>query len=163
MPSCAICSGIVDAMLGGWDHAETLAAIRLAPGIACDEFDFAVRERIPGKGLAALRALAAGAQPAILGLFESLEQLEAWRAISITPPEWAERLQGLREFFSPGCPEPGSHEAAAIARSQAEALDLFDAAMFDAAAGAWRAASQAGRVLARGEIGVAADALARCR
>jgi ATP-dependent helicase/DNAse subunit B len=46
-------AGIVDAMLGGWDHAETLAAIRLAPGIACDEFDFAVRERMPGRGLAA--------------------------------------------------------------------------------------------------------------
>ena len=43
-------AGIVDALLGGWDYAETLAAIRLAPGIACDEFDFAVREEMPGRG-----------------------------------------------------------------------------------------------------------------
>ena len=44
-------AGAVDAMLGGWEHAETLAVLRLAPGMACDAFDFAVRKALPGFGL----------------------------------------------------------------------------------------------------------------
>ena len=126
-------AGVVDALLGGWDHAETLAAIRLAPGIACDEFDFAVRERIPGHGLAALQDLATGAQPEMLALLKSFEKLEAWRTLSIPPVEWAARLKSLSELFAPGQPEPGSHEVAAIARGQAAVLELFDGAMEEAA------------------------------
>ena len=120
------------AMLGGWDHAETLAAIRLAPGIACDEFDFAVRERMPDHGLAALRDLALGAQPEVSGLLQSFEKLEAWRTLSIVPDEWAVRLKSLRELFAPRQPQPGSYETAAIARGQAAVLELFDGAMNEA-------------------------------
>jgi ATP-dependent helicase/DNAse subunit B len=126
-------TGIVDAMLGGWDYAETLAAIRLAPGIACDEFDFAVRERTPGNGLAALRDLAASTEPGVLGLLQLIEKLEAWLSLSIAPFEWAARLRSLRELFAPRRPEPGIHESAAIARSQVAALELFDGAMKEAA------------------------------
>jgi ATP-dependent helicase/DNAse subunit B len=133
-PLARYLAGIVDAQLGGWDHAETLAAIRLAPGIACDEFDFAVRGRMPDHGLAALRELAAGAQSEVRGLLQSFEKLEAWRALSIAPDEWAVRLQSLRELFAPRQPEPGSHENAAIARGQAAVLELFDGAMKEAAA-----------------------------
>jgi ATP-dependent helicase/DNAse subunit B len=134
-------AGIVDALLGGWDHAETLAAIRLAPGIACDEFDFAVREKMPGLGLAGLRQIAADAATrrrgdaanSVLVLLRSIERLEQWRALSMAPAEWAVRLKGLREFSAPGRPEPGNHETAAIARSQAAVLELFDGAMEEAA------------------------------
>ena len=125
-------AGIVDALLGGWDHAETLAAIRLAAGIACDEFDFAVRERMPDHGLAALRDLALGAQPEVSGLLQSFEKLEAWRTLSIVPDEWAVRLKSLRELFAPRQPQPGSYETAAIARGQAAVLELFDGAMNEA-------------------------------
>ena len=52
----------MDAMLGGWDHAATLAALRLAPRFAdsnaLDRFDFAVREQIPNAGLGGLKGLA---------------------------------------------------------------------------------------------------------
>ncbi len=125
-------TGIVDAMLDGWDHAETLAAIRLAPGVTCDEFDFAVRERMLGRddgGLAPLRRLPG----APVGLLERLERLESWRSLSLPPVEWVARLRELRELFSPPQPEPGSHEAAAIARGRATALDLFDGALKEAA------------------------------
>ena len=48
-------AGVVDLMLGGWDHAETLAILKLAPGLgssaAMDKFDFAVRAKLPGNGL----------------------------------------------------------------------------------------------------------------
>ena len=56
-------SGAMDAMLGGWDHSETLKVLRLAPRFAdwnaMDRFDFAVREQIPNAGLGGLKALAA--------------------------------------------------------------------------------------------------------
>jgi ATP-dependent helicase/DNAse subunit B len=134
-------AGIVDALLGGWDHAETLAAIRLAPGIACDDFDFAVREEMPGHGLAGLQGIAAeraggraGEEAnSVLGLLRSLETLEEWRTLSSAPDEWVARLAGLRAWFAPGRPEPGSREAAAIARGQAAVLELFSGAMEAAA------------------------------
>ena len=134
-------AGIVDAMLGGWEHAETLAAIRLAPGIACDEFDFAVRERMPAAGIAGLKAIAAerasgrageGAS-AVVELLRSIEKLEQWRTISLAPDEWAVRLKGLPELFAPGRLEPGSYETAAIARGQAAVLGLFGGAVEEAA------------------------------
>jgi ATP-dependent helicase/DNAse subunit B len=134
-------AGIVDAMLGGWDHAETLAAIRLAPGIACDEFDFAVREEMPGRGLAELQRIAAGAETLrhgdaatpVAAWLQSFEKLEQWRTLSLAADEWAVRLKGLRELFAPGRPAPGSYETAAIARSQAAVLELFDGATQEAA------------------------------
>jgi ATP-dependent helicase/DNAse subunit B len=126
-------AGIVDAMLDGWDHAETLAAIRLAPGIACDEFDFAVRERMPGQGLAGLRALAPEAEPEVAVLLQSFEKLEAWRRVSVVPAEWAERLKSLRGLVKPVQPDPDRHEDPAVARGQAAALDLFDGALDEAA------------------------------
>ncbi len=122
-------TGIVDAMLGGWDHAETLAAIRLAPGIASDEFDFAVREQMPGTGLEKLRSLA----NAPTGLLESCERLETWRTLSLAPMEWVEQLMDLRKLCPLGQPEPGSFDTAAIARSQAAALELFAGAIGEAA------------------------------
>jgi ATP-dependent helicase/DNAse subunit B len=126
-------AGIVDALLGGWDHAETLAAIRLAPGIACDEFDFAVRERMPDRGLAGLQRIAAVTATSVGELLMPIEKLEAWRTLSIAPFEWATRLQSLRELCVPPRPEPGSHDTAAIARSQAAVLELFGGAMQEAA------------------------------
>ncbi|HUE01114.1 MAG TPA: PD-(D/E)XK nuclease family protein [Bryobacteraceae bacterium] len=122
-------TGMVDAMLGGWGHAETLAAIRLAPGMASDEFDFAVREQMPGAGLEKLGSLA----NAPIGLLESFDRLETWRTLSLAPVEWAARLQDLRELLALGQPEPGSFETAAIARGQAAALELFSSAIDEAA------------------------------
>lgn len=124
--------GIVDAMLGGWDYGATLAAIRLAPGVACDEFDFAVREKMPGTGLAALRRMA-GDAGTLTDLLRSFEVLESWRALQLVPEEWAARLKGLRELFAPGWLEPGAHEIAAIRRGQAAALELFGGAMEEVA------------------------------
>ena len=129
-------AGIIDALLGGWDYAETLAAIRLAPGIACDEFDFAVRERLPGGGLAGLQRIAAETpepDAGLLHLLQALESLEAWRSPSLPSAEWAGHMKGLRSLIRLPQPVPESYETTAIARSQAEALDLFDAAMDQAA------------------------------
>ncbi|MGA2594127.1 MAG: PD-(D/E)XK nuclease family protein [Bryobacteraceae bacterium] len=125
-------AGAVDAMLGGWDHAEMLAALRLAPGLACDEFDFAVRSELPGRGLAGLQRIAEG-MPAVIGLLASFQKLEPWPALSLVPTDWAVRLKGLRALFRPDRPEPATYDTAEMWRSQATVLALFDEAMDEAA------------------------------
>jgi ATP-dependent helicase/DNAse subunit B len=136
--------GAVDAMLGGWDHARTLAVLRLAPRIAdygmADRFDFDVREQTPNAGLSGLRALLVGDEgrprpgaERLLHKLDSLSNLEEWRAFALTPRDWAARFRTLRHLFRPAPPpEPATHELAMQWRSQAAALDVFDEALSDA-------------------------------
>ncbi len=125
-------AGTVDALLGGWDFADTLAAIRLAPGVESDEFDFAVRQEMPSAGLAALRHIAGAGSP-VDRLLARFETLEPWRSELRTPAEWAARLGELYELSAPGPIEPSTFDVAQVARGQAAALELFDSAMQDAA------------------------------
>jgi ATP-dependent helicase/DNAse subunit B len=140
-------AGAVDAMLAGWDHAETLGILRLAPrladSVAMDRFDFAVRERIPDKGLAQLGDFAGNSE--LAGLIEGLATLDDWREIALAPAAWAARFETLRNLFRPARPQPeagqadGSvrpterHELTLAYRSQAGALDAFDRAIAEAA------------------------------
>ena len=140
--------GAVDAMLSGWDHARTLAVMRLAPRfadrLALDRFDFAVRRQIPNAGLGELRSLLMGLEGRPLegaeGLLHKLDRLaalEEWRSFAMHPRDWAARLRDLRPLFRPAVDQvptgPGRHQAALLDRGQAEALDLFDEALDEAA------------------------------
>jgi ATP-dependent helicase/DNAse subunit B len=157
-----ILTGAVDAMLGGWDHAETMAVLRLAlllaDSNAMDRFDFAVREGMPAAGLAGLKTLAgeaaASSHPGDLArLIEGLAGLDDWRALVPTPADWVLRFESLRNLFRPARPEhpdagaAGSdrshdhegvvfakHQLALEYRSQAAALDAFDQAIGETAA-----------------------------
>ena len=86
-PAVRFLAGIVDAMLQGWDHAKTLAALRLAPRFAesraMDRFDFAVREQIPKTGLGELRSLTDD-EP-LLHKLDSLAPLEEWQGTQLGP------------------------------------------------------------------------------
>jgi ATP-dependent helicase/DNAse subunit B len=140
-------SNAVDAMLAGWDHARTLAALRLAPRFvdsnAIDRFDFAVREQIPNAGLGGLKALLVGPEgyplssgaERLLRKLERLGAIEEWRSFSLSPKDWAARLRALRGLFRPARPagEAPGHEVALEWRSQAAALDLFEEALDEAA------------------------------
>jgi ATP-dependent helicase/DNAse subunit B len=138
-------SGAIEAMLGGWNHAQTLAVLRLTPRFAdfamADRFDFDVREQIPNAGLSELRSLLLdeGGQPRpgaerLLRKLESLAALEEWRGFALTPRNWAERFSTLRNLFRPARPaEPATHELALQWRSQSAVLDLFDQALAEAA------------------------------
>src|SRR5262249_47612233 len=120
-------TGAVDAMLGGWDHAETLAVLRLAPMFAAsenlDRLDHAVREQIPNSGMDWLQTLVmALPEPgSIAKLLESLAALEEWRALWLSPQDWAQRLRALRGLFHPAVTEdPGAWPSRALEwRSQA--------------------------------------------
>ncbi|MEK7408152.1 MAG: PD-(D/E)XK nuclease family protein [Acidobacteriota bacterium] len=137
-PAVRSLAAVVEAMLGGWDHEQTLAAVRMpasgpGAGDAGDRFDFAVRERLPGRGLAPLKAMAAGAGVRIV--LDRLERLDAWRAGEAEPPEWAARAKGLRALApTPLLTDGVSHETAAQWRSEAAALDGFERAMEETAA-----------------------------
>jgi ATP-dependent helicase/DNAse subunit B len=129
-------AGAVDAMLGGWDHAQTLAILRLAPRLtdasAMDRFDFAVRERIPNAGLEALKQLSTS--DSLSRSIDDLATLEEWRSLTLTPQAWSTRFLTLRNLFRAARPaEPANHELALLYRSQATVLDLFDHAVEEAA------------------------------
>jgi ATP-dependent helicase/DNAse subunit B len=120
--------GAVDAMLGGWDHAQTLKVLRLAPRFAdsniMDRFDFAVREQIPNAGLGALKGLLADAPGAerLMRLIDDLGAIEEWRSFELLPKDWAAQFRMLRNLFRVvPLPEIGA------------VLDLFDEALDEAA------------------------------
>ena len=137
-PLARCLAGVVDALLGGWDWEATLAAMRLAPGAAgtaaMDRFDFAVRERMPGRGLDGLMALTREEDAPVRRLLEALRDLEEWRTLSLAPREWAARLRGLRALARPPRPADGfAREDVEALRASAKALDLFDGVLDEAA------------------------------
>ncbi|MEO8595726.1 MAG: PD-(D/E)XK nuclease family protein [Candidatus Solibacter sp.] len=145
-PVIRFLTGTVDAMLAGWDHARTLAVLRLAPRFAdfptADRFDFAVREQTPNSGLSELRAILLGnnEQPGkpearLLQKLDSIAYIEEWREFLLTPADWAARLSTLRALFRPARPSfPATADLVLQWRSQSAALSLFEEALAEAAA-----------------------------
>src|SRR5579875_1467259 len=142
-PAVRFLTGAVDAMLGGWDHRATLGVLRLAPRFAdspaLDRLDFHVREQIPNAGLAALKALlpdpeSSFSESALHRFLERLSTLDEFRGLKLTPPDWAARLSGLRDFYRlPRIEDGAAPEAALLWRGHAEALKLFDQTLSEAA------------------------------
>jgi RecB family exonuclease len=137
--------GVVDALLSGWNHSATLAALRLAPrgalSDALDRFDFAVRERIPDAGLEGLRLLLrkpdgeplSDGAAALLHELDAFAALEEWRGLSLSPGVWAARFRTLRNLFRRAQPTGATHDLTLLWRSQAAALNEFEYALDDAA------------------------------
>ena len=106
-PAVRFLSGAVDAMLGGWDHAQMLKVLRLAPRFAdsniMDRFDFAVREQIPNAGLGALKALLLDTPGAerLMHLIDDLGAIEEWRSFELAPKDWVARFRVLLNLFRP--------------------------------------------------------------
>jgi ATP-dependent helicase/DNAse subunit B len=132
--------GAVDALLGGWDHAQVMAALRLDPRLAdsnaLDHMDFEVRKQLPNCGLDALRALTS--EERLLRRLDALASLEDWRVLALDAREWAARLRQLRRLFQADVRQAGlgePHSMALLWRSQAEALEAFEEALGEAALG----------------------------
>ena len=134
-------SGVVEALISGWDHERVLRAIPAAPHLTSadsqasstlDRFDFAVRERLPGRGLEALRKFTEDSQ--LLRLLDELAALDPWRTATHTPSQWALRLTSLRTLLPPPHPQDDATvERVTLWRSQASALAAWEAAMAEAA------------------------------
>jgi len=140
-PAVRCLAGVVDAMLGGWQHDATLQAMKLAPGAGVsapmDRFDFEVRKRLPGAGIEALRDLAAGIiseDHRLQRLLDRLSELDAWRPLLLNPAEWSAHLAKMRALYRPPRPRDHvNHETVLEWRSQAQALDAFAGAVDEAA------------------------------
>src|SRR5437899_2576370 len=119
-------AGLVTALIGGWDHAETLAALRLSgDSPALDRFDFAVREQLPGSGLGGLRALTedSGLQRQL----DDLAAMEPWREQTLTPAQWVSRIAGLAQVGQAiRLPNPVASPAPQWLRGHATALAAFE-------------------------------------
>jgi RecB family exonuclease len=134
-------AGAVDAMLGGWQHEDTLVAMKLSPGTGIsapmDRFDFEVRKRLPGEGLAPLRELAGRIEAAdqrLRRLLDRLAELDAWPPLRLTPDEWSVRLAGLRALYRPPRPHDAMRREAVLEwQTQARALIAFETASAEAA------------------------------
>jgi ATP-dependent helicase/DNAse subunit B len=131
-------AGTLDALLGAWDHAQTMMVLRLDPRLAdssaLDRMDFEVRQQAPNLGLEALRALAQGGR--LRERLDALAAFEEWRDLELPPRDWAPRLRSLRGLFQADLARADRAHAHATAlewRSQAAALDLFDEAIGEAA------------------------------
>jgi ATP-dependent helicase/DNAse subunit B len=140
-PVARFLAGAIDAMLGGWDHLETLAVLRLAPRFAAsgavDRFDFALREQAPNAGLGALKELAIEAHAeTLLPLLDEMGALEEWRSFVLSPGDWARRFATLRNLFRPAVAscDTADRELVLMWRSQSAALKLFGESLAEATA-----------------------------
>jgi len=123
---------VVEAMLGGWEHDETLAAIRMASGPAGDRFEYDVRDRLPGRGLDSLRDLTTDF--GLRNLIDTFGRLEGWRTGVAQPSRWVERAKTLRALIRPPVFTDGTaYDTVEKWRAAAAALDAFDAAVEEAA------------------------------
>ena len=126
-PLAGFAMRLVEALLSGWDLEATLAALRLTPGLApsaaLDRWDIAIRERIPGQGLAILREIG-------VTTVERFADLDSWRLARWSPERWADVLGEIPVRFAPPRPQDGlSWNEVQLQRSQAAATKAWAEAM----------------------------------
>ena len=130
-PIAGFAMRLIEALLSGWDLEATLAALRLAPGLApsavLDRCDIAIRERIPGAGLDVLRELG-------VRLADRFAELDAWRSARWSAERWADVLGEIPARFAPPRPQDAlSWNDTQAVRSQAAASKTWADAMQGAA------------------------------
>lgn len=126
-------SGLVRAMLRGWDFEELAATLRLkgSPLADSDLFERRVLEKLPGAGIDPLRSLASDRHSAY---FDELTKLDSWREGDLPASDWVRRFRTLRRLYvAPTITDRVSHEALLQWRELAAALNAFDAALEQAA------------------------------
>ncbi len=136
-PAALFFTALLEAMLSGWDHERTVAALRLSPRAgssgALDRLDIKMRENLPNRGIDSLLALAYP-DDAAARLLRGFQDLNSWRELRRTPAQWAEKLQTLRTLFQPrAIPDELTPAHIEMYRSQARALDEIDAVCNSAA------------------------------
>jgi hypothetical protein len=120
-PAIAFMAGIVNALLGGWDHGALASLMRmpvagLGATSAGDQLDFVWREKLPGSG-----------RPDCCPI-PLADVAESWRIERHSSKAWADRLRGLRKLIpAPWIPEfPVDRDQIYVWRSTASAIRAFD-------------------------------------
>ncbi len=157
-------TALLDAMLSGWEHEQTVAAMRLSPrsgaSRSVDRLDIKMRDNLPNRGLDSLRGMT-NAGEAAARLLGEFGKLDSWRAIRRTPAQWVEQFRTLRSLFHPGTvPDALTPVQAEMYRSQNRALDRFDVA-FQAAADPLIRGQAPARAIALSEFWLAVKAILR--
>jgi ATP-dependent helicase/DNAse subunit B len=135
-PAGRLLSGTVDALLGGWEHEQTLGLLRLIPttGVsdALDAFEIKVLDALPGQGLDSLKTHTHNRR--LQAVLQKLSQLDDWLNMRARPDEWAERLGRLAAIYRPAViPDQVTPAETALYRSQAAGVEAFAGAMRSAA------------------------------
>ncbi len=130
-------SGIIRCALEGWNFETALAALHVHPGwsatSAFDRFDFTVREAMPGRGSAALLALASDEW--LAGKLRDCFAIDAWLGQQRTPASWGEQIAAwAAALYRPGrLDSPANERDLSLLRSHSEGLrawlDAIDTAI----------------------------------
>lgn len=131
-PAVRYLAAIIDASFKSWDLTETLRALRLpgSPLEHADQFDFHVRELLPGSGLDVLKSAA----PDGIEYFDRLHQLDEWSSQHLAPAEWAAKFAGLTSLcHTPQPTDRIAQDRAALERSYAAALAAWKIACTETA------------------------------
>lgn len=140
-PVCQLLSAAVLAVLSNFDHEIALRALASPTGLAGllpgrDQFDFSVRNQLPGQGLPDLYRLASigrGNAP-LLRMIEVLEKVEADARQSRPPADWIPVLARLETLVAePVFDRRVNAEALRVWRRRSSALQGFRAALAQAA------------------------------
>jgi hypothetical protein len=139
-PAIQYITGLIRALLNGWDHADLLPLLRMPiSGIGAtpegDLLDFAIRENLPNTSLQALEELRPGGVANHGGSrlsrqLAEITTLDPWTRDRLAPTDWATRLKTLRKLIpTPQITDQVDHVQIQIWRSIAAALIAFDSAL----------------------------------
>ena len=141
-------TALLQAAEEGFPAEETVEALR-RPACAAgnpaelDAFDFAVRRKLPGRGLAFLEQIAKP-YPSVAKRLPKLGETAAWPGESLPPAEWAERIRRFHDEWlrrpeigdadSSEASPPTSYDQILSWRVAARAVTAFHAAADEASA-----------------------------
>ncbi|MBI3667151.1 MAG: exodeoxyribonuclease V subunit gamma [Acidobacteria bacterium] len=127
-------AGLLRLAATGFDGVAAIEVMKAAgSGIGLDgemdQYEFRLREELPGQGLEFLRRQAAGL-PRVKQWLARLDELAGWVSKAALPENWAERAKNLsRSWFREPAVEDGvSHETALELRALARALQVWEQA-----------------------------------
>jgi len=116
-PAIQYLTGVVGALLTGWDHADLVRLLRMpVSGLGAtpegDRLDFEMRRNLPARGA---------------GSHAALQKIDPWKRDVLTAADWSTRLKTLRSLIpSPEVTDQIGREPLNIWRSTAAALTAFD-------------------------------------
>lgn len=132
-PPARFVQASVQALLSGWDHQQTLAALRLGclPSAALDDLEFRARAQYPAHGLKELRGLLRGS----LRLLDRFGELDKLAGTPRPAGKWAALLARLRAFHEVGLvPDGLDAKGRGAWLGQARVFDAVEDALQQAAA-----------------------------
>jgi len=132
---------LIEGILSGWDFETCLPLFEMplsGIGATCDgdRFVFAVRERMPDRGLDALRGAArsADARGVVVSL-DALQPLEKWSGLTLSPSGWSTQLRELEHFLAGATPvAPATAQQILAWRAHSAAVAAFERCLDETAA-----------------------------